>query len=115
MWEAMINYKIFDEVAEEYFRNHPEEVDDFISILFVEYIQGEDTDGFLSVLRIACRAKGVSFITENSGISQEEMQEILSEDGDPKFESVCRVLYVLGYWLAPQKLQTSETVMGEAR
>ncbi len=39
----MSNYRTIDEVEEEYLRNHPEEPDDYITVLFDEYAQSGDT------------------------------------------------------------------------
>jgi probable addiction module antidote protein len=103
----MRNYRTLAEIAEEYFRNHPEEVDDFVSILFEEYAQDGDTAALLSALRVVCRVKGVSLVAETSGLSRKGVQKVLSEDDHPKFESVNAIMHAMGYRLAPQKLQTS--------
>ena len=86
----MRNYRTIDDVTEEYLRNHPDEIDDFVINLFEEYAQGGDTATLLSSLRIVGRVKGV--------------QKALSEEGNPKFESVNAILHAMGYRLAPQKL-----------
>jgi hypothetical protein len=39
----MSNYRTIGEVEEEYLRNHPEELDDYITVLFDEYAQSGDT------------------------------------------------------------------------
>jgi HTH-type transcriptional regulator / antitoxin HigA len=44
----MRNYRTIDDIIEEYFRNHPEELDDFVSLLFEEYAQDGDTAALLS-------------------------------------------------------------------
>ena len=98
----MIKYRTFDEVTEEYFCNHPEEMDCFVSVLFEEYAQDRDTATLLSGLRVVCRVKGVSVIAETSGLSQEEVQGVFSEGGNPTFASVSAIINALGYWLAPQ-------------
>jgi probable addiction module antidote protein len=101
----MRNYRTIGDVTEEYLRNHPEEVDDYVSIIFEEYAQDGDTAALLSSLRIVSRIKGVSFIAETSGLSRKGVQKALSEDGNPKFESVNAIMHAMGYRLAPQKLQ----------
>jgi probable addiction module antidote protein len=101
----MRNYRTIDDVIEEYLRNHPEELDDYVSIIFEEYAQDRDTATLLSSLRIVSRIKGVSFIAETSGLSRKGVQKALSEDGNPKFESVNAIMHAMGYRLAPQKLQ----------
>jgi len=101
----MRNYRILSDITEEYLRNHPEEVDDYVSILFEEYAQDGDTATLLSSLRVVGRVKGVSLIAENSGLSRKGVQKALSEDGNPKFETVNAIMHAMGYRLTPQKLQ----------
>jgi probable addiction module antidote protein len=101
----MRNYRTIGDVTEEYLRNHPEEVDDYVSILFEEYAQNGDTAALLSALRVVCRIKGISLIAEASGLSRKGVQKALSEDGNPKFESVNAIMHAMGYRLTPQKLQ----------
>ena len=101
----MRNYRALGETTEKYLRNHPEEVDNFVSVLFEEYAQDRDTAALLSSLRVIGRIKGISLIAENSGLSRKGVQKALSEDGNPKFESVNAIMHAMGYRLAPQKLQ----------
>lgn len=102
----MRTYRTIGDVTEEYLRNHPEEIDDYVSILFEEYAQDGDTAALLSSLRVVCRVKGISLVAETSGLSRKGVQKALSEDGNPKFESVNAIMHAMGYWLAPQKLQS---------
>jgi probable addiction module antidote protein len=99
------NYRTLSEITEDYLRNHPEEVDNFVSVLFEAYAQNGDTAALLSSLRVVGRVKGISLIAENSGLSRKGVQKALSEDGNPKFESVNAIMHAMGYRLAPQKLQ----------
>lgn|SRR5947207_515408 len=101
----MRNYRIIGDVTEKYLRNHPEEIDDYVSILFEEYAQDGDTATLLSSLRVVCRTKGVSLVAETAGLSRKGVQKALSEDGNPKFESVNAIMHAMGYRLVPQKLQ----------
>jgi hypothetical protein len=44
-------YRTFAEVEEEYLRNHPEEIDDYINLLFDEYAESDDIKTLLASLR----------------------------------------------------------------
>jgi DNA-binding phage protein len=68
------NYRTIREVEEEYLHNHPEEIDDYITVLFDEYAEGGDTSSLLASLRIVGRVKGVSHIAEVSGLSRQGVQ-----------------------------------------
>ena len=100
----MKDYRTIDDITEEYLRDHPDELDDYITELFEEYAQDGDTATLLSSLRVIGRVKGVSYIAETSGLSRKGVQKALSEDGHPKFESVNAILHAMGYRLVPQKL-----------
>jgi probable addiction module antidote protein len=104
--KSVRNYPTVSEFTEEYLRDHPEEIDGFVSVLFEEYAKDGDAATLLSALRIVSRVKGLSALAENADLSRGGVQT-LSEDGDPKLGSVNAILHALGYWLAPQKLQAS--------
>ena len=103
----MNTYRTIGEVEEEYLRNHPNEVDDYITVLFDEYAESGDTAALLSSLRIVSRVKGVSKIAEVSGLSRKGLQKALSENGNPQFSSVNAIMNAMGYRLTPQKLSTT--------
>ena len=100
----MSTYRTIGEVEEQYLRDHPEEVDDYISVLFDEYAETGDTATLLSSLRVVSRVKGVSRIAETSGLSRKGVQKALSENGNPQFGSVNAIMHAMGYRLTPQKI-----------
>jgi probable addiction module antidote protein len=100
----MSNYRTIGEVEEEYLRTHPEEVDDYISVLFDEYAESGDTASLMTSLRVVSRVKGVSRIAEVSGLSRKGVQKALSENGNPQFSSVNAIMHAMGYRLTPQKI-----------
>jgi probable addiction module antidote protein len=103
----MRNHRTISEVEEDYLRKHPDEIDDYITVLFDEYAESGDAAALLSSLRIVSRVKGVSQIAEVSGLSRKGVQKALSENGNPQFSSVNAILNAMGYRLAPQKLMSS--------
>jgi probable addiction module antidote protein len=106
----MMNYRTIGEVEEEYLRNHPEEIDDYITVLFDEYAESGDTAALLSSLRVVGRVKGVTHIAETSGLSRKGVQKALSENGNPQFGSVSAIMHAMGYRLTPQKLSETQNV-----
>ncbi len=101
------HYRTLDEVDEEYYRNHPEEIDGYLSIAFEEYAKDGSTPALLSQLRMIARVKGISAIAEDTGLTRNGIQKALSEQGNPKFESVNVIMKAMGYNLMPQK-QTAD-------
>lgn len=100
----MSNYRTLGEVTEDYLRKHPDELDDYITVLFDEYAESGDAAALLSSLRIVSRVKGVSQIAEDAGLSRKGLQKALSENGNPQFSSVNAIMNAMGYRLTPQKL-----------
>jgi probable addiction module antidote protein len=103
----MSEYRTLNEVTEEYLRKHPDEIDDYITMLFDEYAESGDAAALFSSLRIVSRVKGVSQIADITGLSREGMQKALSEHGNPQFSSISAILQAMGYRLTPQKLPSA--------
>jgi hypothetical protein len=51
-------YRTLGEVSEEYYRDHPEELDDYLKEVFDEYAKDRNTPALLSSLRVVCRCEG---------------------------------------------------------
>lgn len=100
----MRKHRSLNSLEEGYLRDHPEEIDDYISILFEEYAKDGDIAALLSSLRVISRVKGISNIAEASGLSRKGVQKVLSEGGNPRFESVNAIMQAMGYCLAVKKL-----------
>ncbi|MCA9398513.1 MAG: putative addiction module antidote protein [Candidatus Omnitrophica bacterium] len=99
----MRKYRTLDEVEEEYFRKHPNEIDEYIEILFDEYAKDGDIQALLSSLRVISRVKGVGATAKAAGLTRNGLQKALSRGGNPKFESITAILGAMGYYLKPQK------------
>ena len=100
-------YRTFGEVEEEYFHKHPEEIGDYLSICFEEFAKDNCTLALLSSLRMIARVKGVTATAEAAGMSRKGLQKALSEEGNPRFESVNAIMQAMGYRLASEKLEMS--------
>ncbi len=53
-------YRTLDEIDEEYYRNHPDEIDSYLTTAFETYAEDGDTGALLSSLRMIARVKGVT-------------------------------------------------------
>lgn len=102
----MRSYRTFTDVEESYFREHPEEIDDYINILFEEYAKDGDVGALLSSLRVLGRVRGLTKLAEEAGMSRKGLQKALSEEGNPEFASVNAILHAMGYKLTPKKTDT---------
>ena len=102
----MKKYRSFADVEESYFRDHPEEMDEYMVLMFEEYAKDGDTGALLSSLRVLRRVTGVTTIADETGMSRKGIQKALSGDGNPEFASVNAIIHAMGYRLSPQKLNT---------
>ena len=100
----MSSYKAIGEVEEQYLRDHPNEIDDYITILFDEYAESGDAASLLASLQVVSRVKGINPIAE---VSDSGRKETLVENSNPQFSSVNAMIHAMGYRLTAQKL--SET------
>ena len=100
----MRQLRTLDDFEEDYFHQHPDEIDEFISIIFEEYAQDGDLGALLASLRSVARTQGITATATAAGMTRKGLQKALSDQGNPKFESVNAILNALGYRLAPQKL-----------
>ncbi len=100
----MKKYRTIREVEEEYLRNHPDEIDDYITVLFDDFAESGDTASLLSSLRIVSRVKGLTTIAEVAELSHPEIQKALAENGNPQFDSINAIMHAMGYRLTPEKL-----------
>lgn len=103
----MRNHRTLSEVTEDYLRVRPDEIDDYITVLFDEYTESGDAAALFSSLRIVSRVKGVSQIAEASDLGREEVEKDILEKSNPQFNSIIAIMKAMGYRLTPQKLLTS--------
>jgi probable addiction module antidote protein len=101
----MRKYRTLQEVSEEYFTEHPDEIESFLALLFEEYAEDNDSTALLSGLRIIARVKGVSSLGSEVGMTRQELQKALSAKGNPCLDNVNAIMQAMGYQLMPQKLE----------
>jgi len=59
-----------------------------------------DTSDFIHALNIAARAKGMAKVAKQIGISCANLDKSLSENGNPRFDTVSKVCQALGVKLS---------------
>lgn len=101
----MPNYRSFEAVSEEYFAERPEEIDAFLTEIFEAYAQDADSAALLSQLRVVARAKGVSNMAKEVGMTRQGLQKALSGKGNPRLENINSIMRSMGYLLVPQRLE----------
>ncbi|MCC5598291.1 helix-turn-helix domain-containing transcriptional regulator [Nostoc favosum] len=58
----MRKFRTLDEFEEEYFRKHPEEIDDYLTEIFQEYAQDNDSGTLLASLRVVACVREINEI-----------------------------------------------------
>ena len=70
------------------------------------YLQGAFADGdpaeITDALGVVARARGMSALAEETGLSRQALYKALSNEGNPEFGTVLRVLHALGLRLNPE-------------
>ena len=104
----MRHYPTLDEVEEEYFKQHPEEIGEYLTLIFEEFSKDGNTPVLLSSLRIIARVKGISSMADETGMTRQGLQKALSAQGNPRLENINAIMHAMGYRLAPQKLEPAQ-------
>jgi probable addiction module antidote protein len=69
--------------------------------------EGGDEPAFIAhALGVIARARGMAQVARDSGISREGLYKALSEDGNPSFGTVLKVVKALGLQLHVSKAST---------
>ena len=97
-------YRTLDQIDEEYYRNHPDEIDSYLETAFEEYAKDGCTPALLSSLRMIARVKGVSTLARESGITRNGIQKALSEEAKPRFDTINTIVQAMGYGITLQKM-----------
>lgn len=76
------------------------ETDEDIRGFLCEVANTGDTADFIHALNIAARAKGMTEVAQQVGVTRASLYKSLSEDGNPRFETIHKVVEALGCKLA---------------
>jgi HTH-type transcriptional regulator / antitoxin HigA len=104
----MRKLRTLDEFTEGYFRAHPDEIDDYLTEIFQDFAEDNDTGALFSALRVIARVRGVGEMAAQVGMTRQGLQKALSDEGNPRFANVTSIVQAMGYRLMPQKLPQSQ-------
>lgn len=103
----MPDYRTLDDVTVDYFSQHPDEIDAFLSEAFADYAQDGDSATLLSTLRVIARVKGISNMAAEIGMTRQGLQKALSVKGNPRLDSINAIMRAMGYQLMPHRLESA--------
>lgn len=72
------------------------ETDDDIREFLKEVSETGNTSDFIHALNVAARARGMSEIAEKAGVTRASLYKSLADDGNPRFETINKVVEALG-------------------
>ncbi len=61
-----------------------------------------DTSDFIHALNIAARAKGMSEVAKQAGVTRASLYETLADNGNPHFDTIVKVCRALGVRLTAE-------------
>jgi probable addiction module antidote protein len=93
--------KVFD--AAKYLRNE-EDIAEYIS----EALLTDDIDIITHAIGVAAKARGMTDIAKQTGLSRESLYKALSGEGHPQFETIALVLHALGLRLRAEPVNGSK-------
>lgn len=72
-------------------------------------LESEDPAFIADALGVVARARGMSEVARNAGVSRESLYRALSADGNPEFATILRVMQALGLRLSAVPLQQKKS------
>lgn len=76
------------------------ETDKDIRDFLIEVASDGDESDLIHALNIAARAKGMTAVAEKAGVTRASLYKSLSEDGNPKFATINKIVASFGCRLA---------------
>lgn len=77
----------------------PEAVEEYLTDAF----ESHDASFISYALGVVARAKGMSQLAEDTGLSRQALYKALSADGNPEFATIMKVSQALGFNLRPER------------
>jgi probable addiction module antidote protein len=72
------------------------ETEEEIAGFLKEVAETGDTSDFIHALGIAARARGMTEIAREAGVTRASLYKTLSNDGNPRYETISRIVNALG-------------------
>lgn len=93
----MRNYKKFKDYHIEQLRD-PEDAKIYLSVALEDYEINADIDAFLLAVRDVAEAQGgISKLAERLSLTDDGLNKVLSENGNPQLNTIREILHELGF------------------
>ena len=84
------------------------DTDEAIADYITEALFTEDIEIITHSIGVAAKARGMTQIARDTGLSRESLYKALSGEGDPHFKTIARVLQALGLQLRVEPTPTGK-------
>ena len=78
----------------------PEAIEEYLADAF----ETDDPKFISHALGVVARAKGMSQLSEETGLARPALYRALSTEGNPEFSTILKVAHALGFRLSPQRM-----------
>lgn len=82
--------------------------EDDVALYITEALQTHDVEYIAHAIGVAAKARGMTQIAEQTGLSRESLYRALSTEGRPQFDTIQRVLTALGLQLKVEAAENSK-------
>lgn len=81
----------------------PEAIEEYLTDAF----ESEDAAFITHALGVVARARGMSQLADETGLSRQALYKALNSEGNPEFATVMKVANALGFRLSPTRIAAS--------
>lgn len=81
----------------------PEAIEEYL----IDAFESEDAAVITHALGVVARARGMSQLADETGLSRQALYKALNSGGNPEFATVMKVANALGFRLSPTRLAAS--------
>jgi probable addiction module antidote protein len=82
------------------FLDCPEAVEEYLRAAF----ESDDPSVITDALGVVARAKGMTELSSETGLTRPALYKALSRDGNPEFATIIKVAHALGFTLRPERM-----------
>ena len=81
----------------------PEAIEEYL----IDAFESEDAAVITHALGVVARARGMSQLADETGLSRQALYKALNSEGNPEFATVMKVANALGFKLSPTRVAAS--------
>ncbi len=81
----------------------PEAIEEYL----IDAFESEDAAVITHALGVVARARGMSQLADETGLSRQALYKALNSEGNPEFATIMKVANALGFRLSPTRVAAS--------